>query len=364
MDKAINSTISYEIEYVEPSGYLRIDNVTGILSTTKKTDRDDPHLGVLHFTGLIKACQVENIFEAFRRCATAWIEIKINDLNDNAPLFQSNEYKVKLSEDPGDGTEVAHIVAKDIDEGDFAKFKYKLKKDTDDSSSFAIDENTGIITVAKSENIDYEKSPQIRLTVEAEQLHVSSAFSIPTTVTITLIDNNDNSPQLIEDKPFKFYFTKLSSDIQLCEINVTDADQGPNAEVAFSIEQPDGAPFRIETHKVNNHTFKGVLFTDKSVTDSVKPEYLLIVKARDQPINKQAQRSLSVPVQIRVNASEKLGATKVRPGDFNRALVAALGIAVATTFVLSSLITLLLVVLFRRCKDSQVRSEQSLSYSS
>ena len=134
--------------------------------------------------------------------------IQIMDINDNNPMFDQDVYKFKLNEDTKVGTQVGYLHAFDLDEGPNARIKYSLVGSVINgingvanpilvmhnyASYFEIDLYSGLLTLRKQ--LDYEDEPVFSLTVEARDCGVGSLPAY-TTIEITLIDCNDNPPEI------------------------------------------------------------------------------------------------------------------------------------------------------------------------
>ena len=59
--------------------------------------------------------------------ATAVVYVKVNDLNDNPPIFsQSLQYHVSVMEEQNPGDFVAQLIATDLDNGENARITYSF----------------------------------------------------------------------------------------------------------------------------------------------------------------------------------------------------------------------------------------------
>ncbi|XP_053314421.1 protocadherin-23 [Spea bombifrons] len=76
--------------------------------------------------------------------AQAFVRIDIEDINDNAPIFEPTTYMTSISSHTQPGTEILNVLATDRDEGIFGEVTYELLPG-ERSSFFSIDSSTGII---------------------------------------------------------------------------------------------------------------------------------------------------------------------------------------------------------------------------
>ena len=70
------------------------------------------------------------------------MHIEVEDLNDNAPVFNPDEYTMSISSHAQPGTEILNVVATDRDSGSFGQVTYDILPG-DMSSLFALDKQSG-----------------------------------------------------------------------------------------------------------------------------------------------------------------------------------------------------------------------------
>ncbi|WP_066316235.1 cadherin domain-containing protein [Bacillus sp. FJAT-29814] len=117
----------------------------------------------------------------------ATITINVNNVNDHLPVPKG--FTKNIDENLARGTSIGFVTATDEDEG--SVFSYKLIAGNE-AGAFAIDEDTGEVTVADSTKLDYEKVQSFSLTVEVSD----GDHTAVTMVTIGLNNLNDNQPVL------------------------------------------------------------------------------------------------------------------------------------------------------------------------
>lgn len=74
--------------------------------------------------------------------AQTYVHIEVEDLNDNAPVFNPDEYTMSISSHTQPGTEILNVIATDRDSGRFGQVTYDVLPG-DMSSLFALDKQTG-----------------------------------------------------------------------------------------------------------------------------------------------------------------------------------------------------------------------------
>ena len=166
------------------------------------------------------------------------VTIKILDVNDNAPVFESNPYTVNLAENADIGSQVVHVISHDRDSGSNGDVSYDFAPGfTDISNTFAIDSETGWITTLVT--LDRETKDAYEFGVIASDRGSPDKQTDITTVKIRITDHNDNPPIFSEER----YDGEMNEDAiegaVVLTITTTDLDIGANAEVLYYITEGD-----------------------------------------------------------------------------------------------------------------------------
>ena len=163
-------------------------------------------------------------------------------------------------------------------------------------NTFAIDQATGVVSVEDSSKLDYESTVQFELYIAAESTK-NTSFIAFLKLFISLIDVNDNGPvfhpsrlniKLLEDNGMTAY--PFRSRI-VTDVNATDADEGTNAQIEYSIESGNnGRKFVI-------NALTGVIKTRAILDREQQSVYNLVVKASN-PGSLALSQTLLVTVTI------------------------------------------------------------------
>ena len=97
---------------------------------------------------------------------TAIITVDLNDIND-APVFAENSYDFAIAEHSDVGTILGSVSASDQDAGDSLTYSFSAGND---SGIFAVDAQTGEVTIANGALLDYETQTSHNLTVRVTDL--------------------------------------------------------------------------------------------------------------------------------------------------------------------------------------------------
>lgn len=119
--------------------------------------------------------------------SSARVNIKLLDMNDNAPVFDEPHYKFNVVESAPIGLKIGHVQATDKDYGIFGEIQYSLTGFG--SNLFKTDKNTGGLYVANT--LDYETQRSYSLTLVAKD---GGGKGTTTSIFIEVLDANDNAP--------------------------------------------------------------------------------------------------------------------------------------------------------------------------
>ncbi|XP_064100756.1 neural-cadherin-like [Macrobrachium nipponense] len=141
-DRGNNGIVSYVLLNDFGRFTIQSSNQHGQISTTKRLDRDEKdkefYLTVVARDGAAESLQDSCSFK-----------VVVEDINDNPPIFDQQIYEETISTDHIAGTPVLRVTATDMDSGTNAQIAFSLQGNPDDMKYFAIDSDTGIITLTK-----------------------------------------------------------------------------------------------------------------------------------------------------------------------------------------------------------------------
>jgi parallel beta-helix repeat protein len=162
-------------------------------------------------------------------------DVTVQPVND-APTVNSETFAV--SETTSNGTLVGTVVAGDVDLGDTRSFSVVSG---DPLGAFAIN-GAGQITVADASQLDFETRPTWTLTVQVRDTAGATASS---TITVNLIDQNDNSPIIVSNGGGSSASISLAENTtSVTTVLATDADAGTS--VQYSVSGVDAGLFQID----------------------------------------------------------------------------------------------------------------------
>ncbi|XP_068596845.1 protocadherin alpha-5-like [Brachionichthys hirsutus] len=168
------------------------------------------------------------------RSGTIELLIRVLDVNDNSPVFTKDVYSAVLKENSAPGTIVIQVNATDLDEGANAEIVYSFGKEVDNNlqNLFGINPNTGEIKV--NGLIDFEENQSFEIDIQASDKG-TIPLSTDRTVMVTVIDLNDNSPEIEVTSYSKSVPEDSRIGTTVALISVNDLDSGPNGKVSCFI---------------------------------------------------------------------------------------------------------------------------------
>nr|XP_055053279.1 protocadherin Fat 3a isoform X4 [Misgurnus anguillicaudatus] len=219
-------------------GVFVVDKESGMIKLDKVLDRELTQ--VYHFKVLVVLQQGR-----LDAVSTVDVEVKVQDVNDNKPAFESDIYETLVTEGLSPGTRILQVRALDPDWAANGQVTYSLAPPgllggsagediKEHGAYFAIDSSSGWISTLKG--LDHEQTPAHSLTVWAYDLGDPASQSSSTTVTIAVSDSNDNIPQFLQPR---YYGTVRESDAPgevVAVLNTRDNDSSPgNRQVTYHI---------------------------------------------------------------------------------------------------------------------------------
>ncbi|XP_068122905.1 protocadherin Fat 3 isoform X5 [Hyperolius riggenbachi] len=185
---ALFFTVNGEFPENNKNNIFTIDKDTGMLKLDKKVDHEITPMFHFKVAANVPLDKVDIII-------TVDVEIKILDLNDNKPFFDSTHYEAVIMEGMPVGTNIIQVKAVDADWGANGQVTYSLSSEREEDKlleTFTIDSNNGWISTLKE--LDHEKDPSYTFNVVASDLGETLSLSSSAVVSVTITDVNDNGP--------------------------------------------------------------------------------------------------------------------------------------------------------------------------
>ena len=225
------------------------------------------------------------------------LNITIEDVNDNPPVFSQASYQGYVYENATAGTRILAVKATDADRGLNAQVFYGFSADTNSqpwSSLFQIDA-LGNITLSRA-GLDREKVYKYSLVVIAYDGGSPSRTS-SVSVTITVTDVNDNAPHMTVNTLTSDGVAQITENMDVgtfvALLSVTDSDQGSNGNTACFLTSWNNAFELVDLQ--TSGMFK--IVTKVQLDADTRDQYNLTVECDDMGVPRLTS-SCIVPVTV------------------------------------------------------------------
>ncbi|NXT17396.1 CAD23 protein, partial [Syrrhaptes paradoxus] len=247
-------------------GKFEIDESTGLITTMDYLDYETKTSYLMNVSATDQAPPNNQGF------CSVYVSL-LNEL-DEAVQFSNSSYEAVIMENFPLGSEVLRVQAHSIDNLNQITYKFDPNTNAQALSLFKINGITGVITVKGQ--VDREKGDFYTLTVVADD---GGPKIDSTVVTITVLDENDNSPQfdITSDSSVSVAEDSAVSK-RVAVVLARDPDAGSNGQVTFSLTSGNiGQAFEICT---TNNTY-GEVFVAQPLDRELLDHYTLRVQASD-----------------------------------------------------------------------------------
>ncbi|TRY58859.1 hypothetical protein DNTS_034152 [Danionella cerebrum] len=231
-DTGLNAKIHSSIED-STGGLFSVEQSSGIISLESSLGEQATHV-----------LRVRAIDQGYphRLSSVGSVLVPVLDANNKPPVFEHRGYICTVLEDIKRGSKLLSVFAANQKRDLASQTTYTITSGNK-KGAFRLDSQTGDIFVM--EPLDYESASQHVLTVKATVTGKES-LSDTATVTIRLLDLNDNSPAFSQ----KVYSSRISEDAKLGSTVLTvlanDIDGPLNNQIHYSIEDSQTSQFVMD----------------------------------------------------------------------------------------------------------------------
>ena len=266
-DVGSNSELTYFLLDSEDSSRFELDPVSGHLATTDTFDAENETEILL----TVVAMDMGRI----PLTSTAIVVVTIEDVNDLEPYFLDDSYNATVIENSLFGTYVITVQANDDDRDD-RNSAIRYSRSGNRSEPFTIDELSGAITV--DGEVDWESGPVFDVVITASDTGMPS-LSVNTTLTVSVVDVNDNPPVFDPASLTLGVREDLPMGTVVDPVVVNDADsEGNNSAVTFTIAMD----FSQGRFLLDPNT--GIVTTTTPLNREQRDEYDILVRAVDHGV--------------------------------------------------------------------------------
>ncbi|XP_035144778.2 protocadherin Fat 2 isoform X1 [Callithrix jacchus] len=218
-----NRQVTCYITEGDPLGQFGISQVEDEWRISSRKTLDREHMAKY----LLRVTASDGKFQA-----SVTVEIFVLDVNDNSPQCSQLLYTGKVHEDVFPGHFILKVSATDLDADTNAQITYSLHGPG--AHEFKLDPHTGELTTLTP--LDRERKDVFNLVAKATD---GGGRSCQADVTLHVEDVNDNAPRFFPSHCAVAVFDNTTVKTPVAVVFARDPDQGPNAQVVYSL--PDSA---------------------------------------------------------------------------------------------------------------------------
>ncbi|XP_068133818.1 protocadherin gamma-C5-like isoform X3 [Hyperolius riggenbachi] len=284
LDEGANGAIQYYFDShtLESSRQLfDLNQQSGEIFVIGNLDYEEAHLHELSIKAEDKGLP--------RLVGNCLVQVEIEDVNDNAPEISYTTLTNEIPENIQLGTVVGYIIVRDKDSGKNGETQLSISPNL----PFKVRTGKNQFSLVTDGNLDRERISQYIIELTATDLG-SPALSSKTTVILRVSDVNDNSPAFTQTTYNAFIKENSDPGTLLCTVSATDADEGDNSDLVYSIveSQIDGSSISSFVY-INSNT--GDIYAQRSFDYEHIQTLQITIKVEDSGSPKL---SSTVPVCI------------------------------------------------------------------
>nr|XP_060630221.1 protocadherin gamma-C5-like isoform X34 [Anolis sagrei ordinatus] len=241
--------------------------------------------------------------------------VNVSDLNDNAPSFLHPAYQTLVTENNALGMPIISVSAFDPDLGQNSQLSYSLVENIINGmpiSSYVYVMENG--TIYSGCSFDYEKTQQVSFQIQAKD-NGTPALSTNVTVSIFIIDQNDNAPLIVYPLMKKGVLAEQSVPFSVQEgylvtkVTAVDADSGQNAWVSYKLQKAtDLSLFKVSA-------FTGEIRTIRALVEQDASSQELVIEILDNGI---PPLSATATLMLHLEREYELGMAELRKSSMEQ----------------------------------------------
>ena len=273
-DLGVHGQLEYNIISGNLENHFALDSGTGILTINSNIDREIS-------TSFSLVVEARDRGTPQTRSDSTTIEITIEDVNDNPPIFNPDIYNMQLREDQPTGENVIRVIATDADQLNTPNSNIIYSITSGNSENRFVILSSGQIRVSQA--LDFETTPSYTLVVEARD----EGWPVMTgtaSVIINIVNVNENPPTLSGDQ----------------SVDVSERTPTTTTIAVFQAEDQDQMSISISIASGNSEgkftigQSSGIITLAASLDYERTTSYTLIISASDGQLSTSASLIVNV----------------------------------------------------------------------
>uniref|UniRef100_A0A8C3FS22 Cadherin domain-containing protein n=1 Tax=Chrysemys picta bellii TaxID=8478 RepID=A0A8C3FS22_CHRPI len=207
--------------------YFEVNLQNGVLFVNSRVDREE-------LCGQSPLCAIDLEVIVDKPLRIFHVEVEIQDINDNAPVFSINELNLFISESRLPGSRFPLEGASDADIGTNSLLTYKLSS----NKYFTLDvqvrnDHNKLAALGLKKALDREETTEHILLLTATD-GGKPELTGTVQLVITVLDANDNAPVFNQSVYEVTVLENTAKGTLVIKLNATDLDEGTNKNISYS----------------------------------------------------------------------------------------------------------------------------------
>ncbi|CAM4611658.1 unnamed protein product [Caretta caretta] len=207
--------------------YFEVNLQSGVLFVNSPVDREE-------VCGQRPLCAIDLEVIVDKPLRIFHVEVEIQDINDNAPVFPVTELNLFISESTLLGSRFPQEGAFDTDIGTNSLLTYKLSS----NEYFTLDvqvrnDHNNLAELVLKKALDREETPEHRLLFTATD-RGKPELTGTVQLVITVLDANDNAPVFNQSVYEVTVLENTANGTLVIKLNATDLDEGTNKNISYA----------------------------------------------------------------------------------------------------------------------------------
>ncbi|XP_038268042.1 protocadherin alpha-8-like isoform X6 [Dermochelys coriacea] len=207
--------------------YFEVNLQSGVLFVNSRVDREE-------VCGQSPLCAIDLEVIVDKPLRIFHVEVEIQDINDNAPVFPVTELNLFISESTLPGSRFSLEGASDADIGTNSLLTYKLSS----NEYFSLDvqvrnDHNNLAELVLKKALDREETPEHRLVftvTDGGKPELTGTVQL----VITVLDANDNAPVFNQSVYEVTVLENTANGTLVIKLNASDLDEGTNKNISYS----------------------------------------------------------------------------------------------------------------------------------
>nr|XP_049610145.1 protocadherin gamma-C5 isoform X35 [Syngnathus scovelli]XP_049610156.1 protocadherin gamma-C5 isoform X36 [Syngnathus scovelli]XP_049610167.1 protocadherin gamma-C5 isoform X37 [Syngnathus scovelli]XP_049610178.1 protocadherin gamma-C5 isoform X38 [Syngnathus scovelli]XP_049610184.1 protocadherin gamma-C5 isoform X39 [Syngnathus scovelli] len=271
-DEGLNGEIEYSFAEQTSEAILSLFNIEAATGDITVKGELDHEINSLHRFDITAKDKGNPKMEGH-----SGVEIKIIDVNDNAPEIIVTSLTSPVPEDSAIGTVIALLSTRDPDSKDNGKVTLRLPPESPFKLNPPVSNHYSLVTNGP---LDREKNDQYNVEIRATD-YGKPPLSSAKIIIVKLLDVNDNPP-IFSQPHYTIYVKENSAPGHiLCSVSASDPDAGENAKVSYAIVDSKVHDVSVSSYVYVNSE-NGSIYSMHSFDYEKIKVFQVVVAAKDQ----------------------------------------------------------------------------------